>query len=117
MKKTLLFILLTLCFLCVSPKALSSTTTGTNWYVRTSGSDASNGGGFDPTVASPGTNFANQDAVQITYSDLLIGTPNTTATSVGHAFDSTIPGNVFKITSGVNFTVQYATCISVSGHV
>ena len=42
---------------------------GVVWEVRTTGDDT-NGGGFDSTVTSPGTDYSQQTAAQITYTDL-----------------------------------------------
>lgn len=85
------------------------------WEVRTTGSD-SNGGGFDPGVASPGTDYSQQDACQVSYTDLVIdGVTNTKVTSAAHPFDSTSRGNVINITAGTGFTVQRVEIISVSG--
>jgi hypothetical protein len=85
------------------------------WEVRTTGSD-SNGGGFDPTSGTPGTDYSQQDSPQITYTDLVIdGTTNTKCTSDGNPFTSAHVGNVINITSGTGFTVQRVQVMSVSG--
>src|SRR5579871_300772 len=90
---------------------------GMIWDVRSGGSD-SNSGGFDPTVAAPGTDFSQQNAAQIAYTDLVIdGTTNTKITSAAHPFDSTSPGNTINITGGTGFTVQTVEILSVSGNV
>lgn len=89
----------------------------TVWEVRTTGSD-SNGGGFDPGVASPGTDFSQQDAAQITYTDLVIdAVTNTKITSAAHPFDTTSPGNFINITGGAGFTVQRVEIQSVTAGV
>ncbi len=84
------------------------------WDVRTTGADT-NGGGFDPGVVSPGTDFSQQDSAQISYTDIIVGATTTQGTSVLHPFDSTIPGNVVNITAGAGCTVQRAEVLSVSG--
>lgn len=84
------------------------------WEVRTTGSDA-NGGGFDPTSGTPGTDYSVQDSAQVTYTDLVIdGTTNTKCTSAGTPFTSVHVGNVINITSGTGFTVQRVQIMSVA---
>jgi hypothetical protein len=87
---------------------------GMQWDVRTTGSDA-NGGGFDPTVVAPGTDFSQQNSAQISYTDIVVGATTTQGTSVLHPFDSTIPGNVINVTAGAGCTVQRVEVLSVSG--
>jgi len=84
------------------------------WEVRPSGSDT-NGGGFDPGVSAPGTDFSVQDAAQIAFTDLVIGATNTQLTSASHPFGSTSPGNFINITSGTGFTTGWYEILSVSG--
>lgn len=83
------------------------------WEIRTTGSDT-NGGGFDATSGTPGTDFSQQDAAQISYTDLVIGTPNTNITSVANPFTSAHVGNIINITGGTGFTVQRIQIMSVS---
>ncbi len=87
---------------------------GMAWDVRTTGSD-SNGGGFDSTVSSPGTNYSLQNSAQVALTDLVIGATTTQGTSVLHPFDSTSPGNVVNVVSGSGCTVQRVEILSVSG--
>jgi hypothetical protein len=82
------------------------------WDVRTTGADT-NGGGFDPGVVSPGTDFSQQNGPAISYTDIIVGATTTQGTSVAHPFDTTIPGNVINITAGC--TVQRVEVLSVSG--
>lgn len=85
----------------------------TEWDVRTTGSD-SNGGGFNP--AASGTDFSQQDAAQIAFTDLVIGGTNTQLTSVLNPFTSAHVGNVINITSGTGFTVgRYQVSSVASG--
>jgi hypothetical protein len=86
----------------------------TAWDIRTTGSD-SNGGGFDSGVASPGTDYSQQDAAQVAYTDIVIGGTTTQATSVANPFGATSPGNIINITAGAGCTVQRAEIVSVSG--
>lgn len=82
--------------------------------VRTTGVDT-NSGCFDPSVASPGTDFSQQNAAQVTYSDLVIGATTTQITSAAHAFGSTHVGNCINITGGTGFTAGLYEIVSVSG--
>jgi hypothetical protein len=84
--------------------------------VRTTGSD-NNGGGFDSGVASPGTDYSQQDSAQIAYTDLVIGTTGNEnqLTSAANPFGSTVPGNVINITGGTGFSHGLYRIVSVSG--
>jgi hypothetical protein len=84
------------------------------WEVRSTGSD-SNGGGFDPGVTSPGTDYSQQTSPQVTYTDLVIGATTTQCTSVLNPFSSAHVGNTINISSGTGFTVQIVEILSVSG--
>jgi hypothetical protein len=87
------------------------------WDVRTTGA-ADNGGGFDPVSGTPGTDYSQQDAAQVTYTDLVIdGTTNTNCTSAGTPFTSAHVGNIINITSGTGFTVQRVQIMSVAAGV
>jgi hypothetical protein len=89
--------------------------TTVQWDVRTTGSD-SNGGGFDPVSGVPGTDFSQQDAAQIAFTDLVIdAATNTKCTSAAHPFGATHVGNFINITAGTGFTVQRVQILSVSG--
>lgn len=87
---------------------------GMQWDVRTTGSD-NNGGGFDSTVASPGTDFSQQNSAQVAYTDLVIGGTTTQLTSALSPFGATAPGNVIKITGGAGCTTGWYEVLSVSG--
>ena len=89
-------------------------TATTEWDVRTTGSD-SNGGAFD--TASTGTDYSQQDAAQVTYTDLVIGSTNTQLTSAAHPFTSAHVGNMINVTGGTGFTVQRVQIVSVAGAV
>lgn len=87
------------------------------WDVSTTG-NAANGGGFDPTSGTPGTNYANQNSPQVVYTDLVIdGTTNTKCTSAATPFTSAHVGNVINIVSGTGFTVQRVQIMSVAASV
>lgn len=84
------------------------------WEVRTTGSD-NNGGGFDATSGTPGTDYSQQTSPQVAYTDLVIDpTTNTNCTSVATPFTSAHVGNVLNITAGTGFTVQRVQIISVA---
>lgn len=84
------------------------------WEVRTTGNDA-NGGGFDPTSGTPGTDYSQQTSPQVTFADLVIDpTTNTNCTSIANPFTSAHVGNILNITSGTGFTVQRVQVMSVS---
>lgn len=75
------------------------------WEVRPTNGTTNAGGGFDPSVASPGTDFSQQNGVQQSYTDLVIdAVTNTDITSVARPFSSTDIGNNIAITGGSGFT-------------
>lgn len=79
----------------------------TEWYIRAGGS-SSNGGGYDPSISGAGTNFCDQDAAQLTLTDLATsGAGSTTLTSSTGGFTSSMVANCFRIPSGTNFTAGY----------
>ena len=85
------------------------------WEVRTTGSDT-NGGGFDPGVSVPGTDYSVQDTAQITYTDLVIdAVTNTKLTSAANPFSSLHPGNLLNVTGGGGFTTGWYEVLSVTG--
>lgn len=85
------------------------------WEVRPGVGSDSNGGGFDPSVASPGTDYSQQNSAQVVYTDLVIGATTTQLTSVLNPFTSAHVGNFLQITSGTNFTKNIYEVLSVSG--
>jgi hypothetical protein len=90
-------------------------TATTEWDVRTTGNDA-NGGGFD--VASSGTDYSQQDAAQVSFTDLVIdAVTNTKCTSAANPFTAAHVGNIIKITAGTGFTVQRVQIVSVTAGV
>lgn len=86
------------------------------WEIRSTGA-TTNGGGFDPTSGTPGTDFSQQDAAQITYTDMVIGVDTTTFTSVANSPVASLVGNVINVTSGTGFTVQRVQVLSVAAGV
>lgn len=89
--------------------AISSST---QWHVRTGGSEL-NGGGFDPTISGAGTNYTDQDAAQLSLSDLTTSGASATVGSVTGGFTSAMIGNCLRIASGTNFTPGYYFVVSV----
>lgn len=87
------------------------------WEIRPAGSGASdnNGGGFDPSVSSPGSDYSQQDSPQVAYSDLVIGATTTQLTSATTPFTSAHVGNNVQITGGTGFTTGVYNVRSVSG--
>jgi Right handed beta helix region len=82
-----------------------------------SGGNNANGGGFDPGVTSPGTDYSQQASPQVAYTDLVIDAVDSTKlTSAAHHFDSTSPGNCINITGGTGFTTGFYRILSVSGN-
>lgn len=68
------------------------------WEVRTTGNDA-NGGGF--SSARSGTDYSQQDAAQLSLTDLACAS-NTTLTSATGGFTAAMVGNIIQIASGTN---------------
>ncbi len=77
------------------------------WTVRVNGLQT-NGGGFDPTVSGAGTDYSDQDAPQLSLTDLT-STNSTTVTTVLGTFTSAMVGNVLRIASGTGATTGYYT--------
>ncbi len=70
------------------------------WEVRTTGAQE-NGGGY----TSGGTDYSQQDAAQLSLTDLVSADPWTTITSVTGGFTAAMIGNIIHITSSAaNFT-------------
>ena len=84
------------------------------WEVRANGT-AAGGAGFK--TGASGTDYSQQDAVQITRTDIVIdATTNTKLTSAATAFTSAEVGNVINITSGTGFTAgRYEIVSEASG--
>lgn len=84
------------------------------WEIRPTNGVDTNGGGFDPAVGSPGTDFSQQGAAQIAFTDLVVGVTTTEVTSVLHPFGATFPGNTIQIVSGTGCTTGIFEILSVS---
>jgi hypothetical protein len=83
------------------------------WEVRTTG-NANNSCGFKSGAS--GTDYSQQNSVQITRTDLVIGNPTTTSlTSAGTPFTTAEVGNLINITAGTGFTTGYYEITAVDG--
>lgn len=77
------------------------------WWVR-AGGNALNGGGFDAAIAGAGTNYCDQDAAQLSLTDLATpGAGSTTLTSATGGFTAAMVGNCWRIPTGTNFVAGY----------
>lgn len=86
----------------------------TVWEVRPATGSDSNGGGF--VAGASGTDYSQQAAAQVAYTDLVIdATTNTNVTSALNPFGATDVGNVVNVTSGTGFTTGRYQVVSVSG--
>ena len=93
--------------------AIAATTV---WEWRTTATaNAVNGGGFNASNATPGTDYSQQNTAHLTITDLVIGADNTTVTSALTPFDAADCGNILHITAGVNFTAGWYEVVSVGG--
>lgn len=77
----------------------------TVWRVRPGG-NAANGAGFDSTISGAGVDYTQQDAAQITLSDIACSA-STTVTSATGGFTSAMIGNAIRITGGGSTTGYY----------
>ena len=86
------------------------------WEVRpTVGSDTACGGGFDPAIASPGTDYSQQDAAQYTFTDLA-SISSLVVASASHNFVAADVGNFMQITAGTGFTTGFYEIVSVAAN-
>lgn len=87
------------------------------WRVRPSGSNT-NGGGYDPGIASPGTDYSQQNAAQVTFNGTTItasnGAAGATITLAGYTVATTDVANAVCITGGTNFTTGFYFITSVN---
>lgn len=91
-------------------------TANQNWYVRAGGAEL-NGGGYDASITSPGTNYADQDSAQVTFNGTTV-TATTSGTSAtilitGYTVAATDVANTLRLASGTNYTAGYYTIVSV----
>jgi hypothetical protein len=80
------------------------------WRVRPSGSN-NNGGGFDPGIASPGTDYSQQNAAQVTFDGVTVAAHTsgitTTIILTGYTVATTDVGNCLQISGGTNFVTGF----------
>ena len=81
----------------------------TNWEVRKLG-NALNGAGFDPALG--GADYSQQDAAQLSLSDISCDQYGSTLTSAAGGFTEAMLGNVLYISGGENFDPGYYEIIS-----
>lgn len=74
MKQVLAFVF---CVLIAHTPVRANILATVQWELRTTGND-SNGGGFDAKVTSPGTDYSQQDAAQLSFTDLTVKVGNST---------------------------------------
>lgn len=83
------------------------------WEVRATGA-STNGGAFK--AGATGTDYSQQDAAQITYTDLAIdAVTNTKLTSAANPFTAAHVGNIINVTGGTGFTTGRYVVVSVTG--
>ena len=70
----------------------------TVWRIRAGGNNA-NGAGFDSTISGAGTDYTQQDAAQLSVTDIACSS-TTTVTSATGGFTSAMIGNAIRITGG-----------------
>jgi len=102
--------------LLICPPASAAFTGTTQWDVRTTGLDT-NGGCFDPYIASAGTDRSQADTPFISYTDLLVGATTTQYTSVLNPPTTALIGNCINVQSGVGCTVQRVQVVSVASSI
>jgi hypothetical protein len=84
----------------------------------TVGSDTANGGTFDASVSSPGTDYSQQNTSHVTFNGTSITATTTgasaTITLTGYTVAATDEGNGLNITGGISFNVGSYTIESVN---
>lgn len=92
--------------------------TGAVFEMRSATGDDSFGGGFNPTVTSPGTDWSQQNSAQVVFNGSTVTATtsgiSTTILITGYTVLSTDVGNVLKVASGTNFVAQRYVIVSVN---
>jgi hypothetical protein len=87
------------------------------WRVRPSGNNA-NGGGYDPGISSPGTDYSQQNSPQVTFNGSTVTAvtagASATITITGYTVAATDVANALNITGGTNFTAGWYFIQSVN---
>ncbi|MDB5312646.1 MAG: hypothetical protein JWO38_6848 [Gemmataceae bacterium] len=68
-----------------------------------------------PTAGTFGVDYSQQNAAEITYTDLVIGATTTQFTSVANPVSKALTGNTIQITGGTGFTVGFYEVVSTTG--
>jgi len=104
--------LIAVLLLAIFPGYAASLSPTVGWNVTNNANgNASNGGGFDPSVSAPGTNLSLSNPVSFT--DLIC--TGTTCTSTTLAFSAASNGNLLNITDGTGCTTGRHEILSVTG--
>jgi len=88
--------------LLLASSAQGAINAGTVWECRSTGNLA-NGGGYYNRNPGTSVDYSQQNAAQLSLTDLACVTTTTTLTSATGGFTAAMAGNVIKITSGTNF--------------
>ena len=83
------------------------------WRVRIQGNDL-NGGAFDPAIVGAGTDYTDQDAAQLTLTDVTTSAASAVISSATGGFTAEMIGNAVRIASGANFTAGTYFIVAVS---
>jgi hypothetical protein len=88
-----------------------------NWRVRVGGSNA-NGGGFDASISGAGTDYSQQDAAQLSLTDIACSNTPTVTSAVG-GFTAAMIGNAMWLagggaTAGAYFITAVASLNSIT---
>ena len=84
------------------------------WEIRTDTGSDLNGGGFDPAVPSPGTDYTYPTSSPIAYTDLVVQAASTNVSSAARPFALADVGNTLNLTSGTGFTAGRYSVRSVA---
>lgn len=83
------------------------------WRVRIQGNYL-NGGAFDPVIVDAGTDYTDQDAAQLTLTDVTTSAASAVISSATGGFTAAMIGNAVRIASGTNFTAGTYFIVAVS---
>lgn len=90
------------------------------WEFRASATASMvNGGGFNPSNATPGTDYSQQDAAEDSGTDLASADGDAVpcvVTSATHNFVDADEGNIIHITAGTGWTAGWYEVVSTSGN-
>src|SRR5689334_2231881 len=89
----------------------------TVWRVRAGGADT-NGAGYDSGIASAGTDYTQQDAAQLSLTDLVCQVSDDAGRlkirSATGGFTSAMIGNALRVSAGTGWTTGYYFITAVS---